>query len=80
MQTDNKFFQKEPRHETVTLASCHASPKLFIEWDKMSKAAKNEFETNGPIPCEGGGVPGFWCDGCRFGKIGDPEDPDDFVY
>ena len=70
----SKFYTAEPRRETDTRVECHAMPELFLPWDEMSKAAQNEFTKNGSIPCEGGGVPGIWCDGCRFGVVAEPED------
>ncbi len=74
MPVKSKFRLKTIRRETSSIAECYASPDLFVDWDKASKAAKNEFEVNGPIPCEGGGLPGFWCEGCRFGGLLPPED------
>lgn len=70
------FTQKKPRREMNVRCQCFAKPILFIGWDNMPADAKEEFETNGPIPCEGGGLPGEWCAGCRFGKVLEPEEPD----
>lgn len=70
----NKFLLKEPRCITDTRAYCYASPELFKSWASMSKAARKEFDKNGPIPCEGGGIPGQWCDMCRFGTVDEPEE------
>ena len=66
------FKQKSPRESTNTLVECYAKPILFEPWENLSEEVKYEFMTNGPIPCEGGGVPGMWCDGCRFGKVYEP--------
>ena len=73
MSTKSRFHQKSPRLEMQIIVECHAKPALFFPWDKMTKAAKAEFEKNGSIPCEGGGRPGIWCDGCRFGHLNEPE-------
>ena len=69
----NAFFQKTPRMSADVRCVCYASPKLFVPWEQLSTAAKNEFVRNGPIPCEGGGVPGSWCGECRFGLVHAPE-------
>lgn len=69
-----KYRMDEPRRETDTRAECYADERLFLPWDDMPKAIQNEFTKNGPIPCEGGGVPGQWCDACRFGVVHAPED------
>jgi hypothetical protein len=66
------FRQKQPRAESEIIATCYAKPVLFMELDDMPQDAKDEFEKNGPIPCEGGGVPGVWCNRCRFGEVSDP--------
>lgn len=65
----SKFFTDEPRDDADFRIECHADPELFLDWDDLSKEAKKEFEKNGTIPCEGGGVIGLFCDGCRFYKI-----------
>jgi hypothetical protein len=67
------FRQKKPRASSAVRCDCHAKPVLFRPWEKMPEAAKREFKINGPIPCEGGGIPGEWCAGCRFGKVYEPE-------
>ena len=69
----SSFRQKFPREESDVRCQCFAKSDLFLDWDDMSLAAKNEFARNGPIPCEGSGTPGIWCDGCRFGKVLKPE-------
>lgn len=70
----SQFRQLRARRVTITRAECFAKPVLFQPWDDMPKAAQREFETNGPIPCEGGGLPGPWCGDCRFGSVESPED------
>jgi|CXWL01.1.fsa_nt_gi hypothetical protein len=67
------FKRRFPRLTTQVLCECFAKDVLFKPWDKMPKSAQEEFEKNGPIPCEGGGVPGQWCERCRFGKVREPE-------
>lgn len=71
MAKKNEFLLKKPRRiETILVTStCFAAPVLFISWDEMPQTAREEFNTNGPIQCEGGGVPGEWCESCRFGKV-----------
>lgn len=61
------YYLDEPRAEADIRFKCHADPVLFKPWEEMPKKAQNEFTRNGPIPCEGGGVPGEWCLQCRFG-------------
>jgi hypothetical protein len=56
-----------PRKTTATVARCFGDPALFVA--DLAPSARAEFATNGPIPCGGGGVPGVWCDGCRFGVV-----------
>lgn len=68
----SKFYQSKPRAVTTVECECHAAPELFKQWEDLSKAARREFKVNGPIPCEGGGLPGEWCAGCRFGKVHEP--------
>lgn len=65
----SKFLRKDARSVTELSCLCYADPQLFVPAEKLSKAALAEFRVNGPIPCEGGGVPGEWCGNCRFGKI-----------
>jgi len=65
----NKFRLSTIRRKAELEAQCFADPELFKPWDQMTAAAKSEFDKNGPIPCEGGGVPGEWCNGCRFGCL-----------
>lgn len=67
------FLLSKPRLSTNVRCDCHADAELFLPWEKLSTAAKREFSKNGPIPCEGGGMPGEWCVGCRFGVIFSPE-------
>lgn len=66
-----KFKLKQPRRvDTILItAQCFADPVLFLPWDEMTSEARDEFDVNGPIPCEGGGVPGEWCEQCRFGNV-----------
>ena len=66
-----KHYLKTPRRTDAILvtASCHAAPGLFLDWDDMTSEHRDEFDLHGPIPCEGGGVPGEWCEGCRFGNV-----------
>jgi hypothetical protein len=66
-KTVKKELAKRPRAWAVVLFECHARDSLFGPWEDMTAADRNEFIENGPIPCEGGGVPGSWCENCRFG-------------
>lgn len=70
----SKFRKKQPRSERLLSCRCFADPVLFRQWEHMPQEARDEFKNNGPIPCEGGGVPGEWCAGCRFGRV-ESEDP-----
>lgn len=63
------FRIKEPRAKSTLEAECYAHPRLFLPYEQLNKAERREFDTNGPIPCEGGGTPGEWCNGCRFGGL-----------
>lgn len=67
--TVSQFRKKEPRAKAEMEAICYADPILFLSFDDMPKAAQKEFSKHGSIPCEGGGVPGEWCRGCRFGGV-----------
>ena len=56
---------------------CHADPAMFLPWEKLPEEFIQEITANGSIPCEGGGLPGEWCGGCRFGEELDRNhDPD----
>lgn len=70
----SNFRLDHPRLSTKVVCHCYASPELFLRWEDTSPEAKLEFEQNGSIPCEGGGLPGEWCCGCRFGELEEPED------
>ena len=50
-------------------ASCFADPRLAMAWEAMGEAERDEFEQHGPIPCDGGFMPGEWCGDCRFGHV-----------
>ena len=65
----SKFKTAMPREIGTIQVQCFAKPVLFGKWDEMPQAARDEFANNGPIPCEGGGKLGTWCDGCRFGSV-----------
>lgn len=69
----NPFRQKAPRCTATVRCQCFAKSVLFLSWESMPEEARVEFKENGPIPCEGGGVPGEWCGDCRFGKVRAPE-------
>lgn len=60
----------EPGDRAVSLWTYHCTiPSDYIgEWESLSQEAKNEFETRGPVPCDGGFSTGSWCNRCRFGK------------
>ena len=73
MAKKSRYRQTRPRSIAMLTVECFAAPALFKPWEKMTAGQQNEFAANGPIPCEGGGLPGEWCAGCRFGKISEPE-------
>lgn len=56
------------RAYSLTAFICTADDDLFGEWDDLPDHARQEYEDNGPVPCDGGGVPGEWCTRCRFGR------------
>lgn len=58
-------------------AECYADPALFKPWEQLSMAEQDEFGLHGSIPCEGGGVPGSWCEDCRFGEVSAFESDED---
>jgi hypothetical protein len=62
------MYVDEIRAHALILFSCIADDALFLEWEDLSEASKQEFEDNGPIPCEGRGFAGIWCERCRFGQ------------
>jgi hypothetical protein len=66
---ETNMRQEKVRRESDVTFQCFGKPELFGPYEKMTEAAKEEFENNGPIPCEGGGRPGFWCVGCRFAEV-----------
>ena len=75
MKTKQQPFRLDTARRTTTVrCRCMADPCLFLPWEALSAAAKKEFHKNGGIPCEGGGLPGEWCAGCRFGVVDEPED------
>ena len=55
-------------------ASCFIDPALVKPWEAYTEAERDEFEAHGPIPCEGGFLPGLWCEDCRFGKCSPMEE------
>ncbi len=68
----SKFYRSQPRAVTTVECECHAAAELFLRWEELSPAARKEFQDQGPIPCEGGGLPGEWCARCRFGVVKEP--------
>lgn len=71
--SSDKFRRETPRRETEVRCQCFAKPELFLPWAQTPEEVKREFAINGAIPCEGGGVPGTWCERCRFGEVLPPE-------
>jgi hypothetical protein len=66
---ETNMRQEKVRRESDVTFQCFGKPELFGPYEKMTEAAKEEFKNNGPIPCEGGGRPGFWCADCRFAEV-----------
>lgn len=58
---------QEARSIGEVVIACHA-PDDYFE-DDISDEVDAECAANGPIPCEGGGYVGLWCQDCRFSKI-----------
>lgn len=64
-----KFRTKEPREERGFSAACYADKRMFVkEFTDMPKPMQEIFNVIS-LPCEGGGVPGWWCEQCVFGEI-----------
>lgn len=57
-----------PRARASWVFMCLAHPLYFVAWALVPPGLKDELETNGGLPCEGGGLPGPWCEACRFGE------------
>jgi hypothetical protein len=56
------------RKSIVTLEiRCSANEDYFT--DTIPDEVNAELIANGPIPCEGQGYLGYWCDECRFGRV-----------
>ena len=52
-----------PRLSTTWIYHCHAPDDVFVpEYDDMSPECRAIIEARNGIPCEGGGVPGPWCE------------------
>lgn len=59
-------WQDEARDTGWVEFECHAPEGYFLAWEKVPDEFKAEIEDAGPIPCEGGGAIGTWCEDCRF--------------
>lgn len=70
----SSFWKVVPWREATVRCRCHASHELFLPYERLSDQVKEEFTVNGPIPCEGGGMPGEWCVHCRFGEVDELEE------
>lgn len=63
----SELLTNKPRAVKTIEFQCFASPKFFLAWEDTPQIVKDEIKANGPVPCEGGGVVGAWCESCRFG-------------
>ena len=46
---------------------CHADPGFFGDERTLTAAHHADLAAHNGLPCDGGGVPGPWCEHCRFG-------------
>ena len=55
------------RTETLTY-KCNAPDEVFVErYEDVPEEHKNIIESQGSLPCDGGGIPGEWClRGCAY--------------
>ena len=68
MTSAERRAQDQPRDTAEWLYICYADEHYFVpSYDDVPVDLKNELETNGGLPCDGGGVPGPWCRHSRFG-------------
>ena len=69
MTTAERRAQDQPRATTEWLYVCYADDGYFLpSYDDVPVYLKDELNTNGGLPCDGGGMPGPWCCHCRFGE------------
>jgi hypothetical protein len=55
---------ESPWQSSTWIYHCHAPDDVFEpEWDDIDPEHREIMEDRGGIPCEGGGVPGPWCEG-----------------
>ena len=52
-------------HVIVIDITCKLSQKYFKAWKYLTAKQRAAFE-NHPTRCDGGGVIGTWCKGCKF--------------
>lgn len=62
-----RFKLDTPRTFANTVVECYGSPELFEQ--NPSREVEDACMQDGPIPCEGSGVLGLYCQDCRFGLI-----------
>lgn len=63
-ETEDQYRKRTVRATAEITIECYADPVLFEP--ELTANLINYFRLNGPIPCEGSGVPGIHCHGCRF--------------
>jgi len=56
------------RGTAIVRYRCYADPRYFLAWDDVPEVLKDELDAHDELPCWGSlGVPGWWCQACRFG-------------
>lgn len=65
------FRQDMPRASQEFVAHCYAVDLIFDDEALWPDALFQDMTEHNGIPCEGSGVPGLWCEDCRFGVLED---------
>lgn len=67
-----KTSEARKKVEVVYEIKCHAPADVFLEDEAdipAELAAYLDEHCSMGLGCDGGGVPGMWCDGCPFATI-----------
>ncbi|GAG77358.1 unnamed protein product [marine sediment metagenome] len=69
------------RNRTMYLYDCHAPPEAIDrDWHNMPGRIKNTILEMSGLRCDGGGVPGPWCESCKWGKTDIEQNVDDVIF